>query len=140
MKKISILLIALFCLISCKTKSTNQTINKKREGLWIENYSIDSSQYESIGSYKNDDPIKKWKYYLNGKLIKKELYYKNFSKIKFFHENRKLESKGNTQLDQNTKKLHWYYSGIWKYYDTQGKLIMTRNYDKGELVSETIMK
>ncbi|MBA0882826.1 toxin-antitoxin system YwqK family antitoxin [Flavobacterium undicola] len=138
MKKIFILLVAIISLNSCKTKTTNHTINKKRQGLWIENYSIDSAHYKSIGTYKNDDPIKKWKYYLNGKLIKKELYHKNFCKLKLFHENRKLESKGNTQLDQNTKKLHWYYSGIWKYYDFKGKLTITRNYNKGKVVSEEI--
>ncbi len=132
MRKIIIFVIVLFSMISCKT---NQTINKKREGRWIENYYLDSTKYKSVGYYKNDDPIKKWKYYLNNKLIKKD-----FCKTKFFYENRKLESKGKTQLDQNTKKLHWYYTGIWKYYNQQGKLTTIKKYNKGEFISEHTIK
>jgi hypothetical protein len=46
-----------------QSKTTNQTINHKREGLWIEQYAIDSDQYKSIGTYKRMI-VKKWRYYL----------------------------------------------------------------------------
>lgn len=134
MKKSILLLIGILSFCSCRT--TNQTVNKKREGIWIEKYAIDSAHYKSIGTYKNDDPVKKWKYYLNGKLIKKQRYHKTYCKTKFFHKNRKTRAKGITRLDENPKEIHWYYSGIWKYYDNQRKLTITRNYDKGELISE----
>lgn len=140
MKRFSILLITIISLNSCKTRTTNQTINKKREGLWIEKYAIDSAQYKSIGKYKKDDPIKKWKYYLNGKLIKKECHHKKFCQTKFYHENGEIQSQGKTRLDLSTKYAHWFYSGNWNFYDDKGKLIMKRNYDKGKLLSEIILK
>ena len=90
-------------------------LNKKRQGLWIETYAVDSANHKSIGTYKNDDPIKKWRYFLNGKLIKKERYRKNYCSTKFFHENGKRRAKGITRLDQNGKEIHWYYSGTWNY-------------------------
>lgn len=137
MKRFSIVFILILSCVSCKIKSTNQVLDKKREGLWIETYAIDSARYKSIGTYKNDDPIKKWRYFLNEKLIKKERYHKNYCKTKLFHENRKTQAKGKTKLDSNDKNLHWYYAGTWKYYANDGKLTTTRTYDKGDLISET---
>lgn len=136
MRNLIISLICIFSLFSCKTKPMNQTVERKREGLWIEKYSLDSAHYRSVGKYKNDDPIKKWRYYLDGVLIKKEKYGSRSCKTKLYHPNRKTKAKGVTKIEQDIKQIHWYYSGIWKYYEISGKQIMTRNYDKGELISE----
>lgn len=127
-------------MFSCKSKLLNQTVERKREGIWIEKYSIDSAQYKSIGKYRNDDPIKKWRYYLDGKIIKREKHKGNSSFTRFYHQNGKIQSQGKTVLDTCTKYAHWYYSGSWNFYNTNGKMIMKRNYDKGKLVSETILK
>ena len=134
MKKFTLLFIGMLIFCSCKT--TNQTVNNEREGIWIEEYAIDSAHYKSTGTYKKGDPVKKWRYYLNGKLTKKERYHKMYCKTKFFNENRKTRAKGITRLDEDPKAIHWYYSGIWKHYDSGGKLTITRNYDRGELISE----
>ncbi len=122
---------------SCKVKTNNQTVHKKRQGLWIETYTLDSAHYKSIGTYKDDDPVKKWRYYLNSQLIKKERYHKTYCKTKLFHQNRKKQAKGITKLDIKDKDIHWYYSGTWKYYNSNGQLITTRTYNKGDLISET---
>jgi hypothetical protein len=127
-------------LLSCKTKVINQTFEKKKEGLWIENYANGSANYKSIGNYKNDDPIKKWLYYLDGKIIKKEKFNGNSSKTKLYHENGHIQSKGKTFLDTSAKYPHWYYSGNWNFYDNRGKLILRRYYDSGNLITETILK
>lgn len=127
-------------MFSCKSKLLNQTVERKREGIWIEKYSMDSAQYKSIGKYRNDDPIKKWRYYLDGKIIKREKHKGNGSFTRFYHQNGKIQSQGKTVLDTCTKYAHWYYSGSWNFYNTNGKMIMKRNYDKGKLVSETILK
>ena len=136
MKRYILLLILLTSFISCKVKTTNQTVNKKRQGLWIENESIDSTYYQSVGRYKNDELVKKWRYYVNGKLNKKERYYKEYCKIKFFYENRKKQATGITQSEQTTDGMHWYYSGKWKYYDQKRNLKTVRFYKKGTLISE----
>lgn len=119
-----------------QSKTTNQSINHKHEGLWIEQYAIDSDQYKSIGTYKKDDFVKKWRYYLNGNLIKKERYHNQYCKTKFFNKNRSKQASGKTQIDQTAKEIHWYYSGKWKFYDNNGKLKTVRIYDKGNLISE----
>lgn len=136
MRKITCCFLIMMSLISCKVKTTNQTINHKREGLWVEEYTIDSDQYKSIGTYKEDDLVKKWRYYLNGNLIKKERYHNQYCKTKFFNKNRTKQASGRTQIDQTTKEIHWYYSGKWKFYDNNGKLKTVRIYDKGNLISE----
>lgn len=87
MRPFLIYLMLIGFLFSCKPKQLNQKVNKQREGLWIENYSQDSSNYKSVGNYHNGEPIKKWTYYLNGKRIKKE----NYSKL--ILQNKKLLQK-----------------------------------------------
>jgi antitoxin component YwqK of YwqJK toxin-antitoxin module len=140
MRNIQFVLICCYLLFACKSKVINQTIEKKRQGLWIEKYTIDSAKYKSIGSYSNDDPVKRWRYYLDGKIIKKEKYKGNNCITKFYHQNGRRQSKGKTFLDTSTKYAHWYYDGSWNYYDDHGKLILKREYDNGKLLSETTIK
>lgn len=123
-------------LFSCKPKLLNQKVNKQREGLWIENYGQDSSNYKSVGSYRNDDPIKKWTYYLNGKRIKKENYSGSSCRTKNYFQNGRVQSKGQTKTTTNGEETHWFYDGEWKFYNEKGKLILIRTYDNGVLVSE----
>jgi antitoxin component YwqK of YwqJK toxin-antitoxin module len=123
-------------LIGCKTTPINQKANKKRVGLWIEQYAIDSTQYKSVGTYKNGDPIKKWKYYTNNKISKKEIYKKNRCTITFYNANGTIQSKGKTKLVVTGPEMHWFYYGDWKYYDEKEKLISTKKYENGEFVSE----
>ncbi|MBU0940954.1 MAG: hypothetical protein KKD36_05945 [Bacteroidetes bacterium] len=137
-KQLFLICFLLFAIVSCKPKLTNQKVNKKREGLWTEKYSLDSSNYKSIGQYKNDEPIKKWRYYLDGKIIKKEKYKASFCKTKLYHENGSLQSRGNTVLDTSGKYPHWYYDGQWKTYNKKGKLISRRTYREGQLLTEKI--
>jgi antitoxin component YwqK of YwqJK toxin-antitoxin module len=124
-------------LFSCKPKLINQKTNKK-EKVFGRTIFVDSAHYKSVGKYKNDDPIKKWCYYLDGKIIKKRST-QDTCYTKFYHQNGKM-SRGTTVLDTSTKYAHWFYSGNWKFYDNKGKLIIERNYQSGKLASETILK
>jgi antitoxin component YwqK of YwqJK toxin-antitoxin module len=126
----------LLFLIGCKSTPTNQKINKKREGLWIENYAIDSAKYKSVGKYHLGDPTKRWCYYLNGKIIKREKYKHNICKTTTYFENGKIQSKGQTKTTTDNIEIHWFYDGDWNFFDEKGKLIVTRKYNNGELVSE----
>ncbi|AOW08488.1 hypothetical protein [Flavobacterium gilvum] len=136
MKNLLALLCLTLSLIGCKTGTINQKENKKRVGLWIEDYSIDSTQYKSVGNYKNGDPIKKWCYYTNNKIYKKEIYRKNKSTITYYYPNGVIQSKGKTELTGLGTTMHWFYKGDWKYFDEKGKLISISKYDNGKLVSE----
>jgi antitoxin component YwqK of YwqJK toxin-antitoxin module len=136
MKNLFITLCLTLSFIGCKTAPINQKVNKKREGLWIENYSVDSSKYKSIGKYKNDDPIKKWRYYLNGKIIKREKYKGTICKTKTYFENGKIQSKGHTKTITNNIEIHWFYDGDWNFYNEKGKPTIVKKYNNGELISE----
>lgn len=132
-----ILISTVFLLFGCKT---NQMKDKKREGLWIELYSQDSSHYRSVGTYRKGNPIKKWNYYLNNKIIKREKYKRNICVTTFYHENGKIQSKGKTKVESSDLNIHWYYFGDWNFFDAEGKLINIIKYNNGESVSETETK
>ncbi|WP_310593822.1 hypothetical protein [Flavobacterium sp.] len=77
---------------------------------------------------------------MNDKIIKKEKYKAGYCNTRIYFQNGKLASKGKTKLDSINQKYHWYYSGIWKYYNEKGKLITLRNYNNGNLITETEIK
>jgi len=136
MKHVLITLILTLTLIGCKTPPINQKVNKEREGLWKEEYTQDGSQYKSIGKYHKGDPIKRWRYYLDNKIIMREKYKDDYCIRTRYHQNGKVQSKGKTKLVITGTNAHWFYSGDWKYYDEKGKLISINKYKNGELVSE----
>lgn len=135
-KKVFILIV-LVSFIGCRTAVINQTINKKKEGKWVELYE-DSTKYKSVEYYKNDEPVKKWKSYIDGKIYKTEKYKNGICTVKYYHKNGKLQSKGKTKIETDSVEIHWYYSGDWKFYSDKGKLKEIRKYNKGDLVSEEI--
>ncbi|MFH7003651.1 toxin-antitoxin system YwqK family antitoxin [Flavobacterium bizetiae] len=133
------LLLLFFCgimLLSCKSKPINQKIDKKKEGLWIDNYQQDSITYKSLEYYKSDQPIKKWKSYINGKIYKTEKYKNGVCIVKYYYENGKLQSKGKTKIEVDAVETHWFYFGVWKFYSDKGKLTEVRKYNNGNLISE----
>ncbi|OMQ08465.1 hypothetical protein [[Flexibacter] sp. ATCC 35103] len=133
------LLLLFFCgmmLFGCKSKPINQKIDKKKGGLWIDNYKQDSTTYKSFEYYKSDQPIKKWKSYINGKIYKTEKYKNGICIVKYYYENGKLQSKGKTKIEVDAVETHWFYFGVWKFYSDKGKLTEIKNYKNGELISE----
>jgi antitoxin component YwqK of YwqJK toxin-antitoxin module len=110
--------------------------NKQRVGLWIEKYSLDSLHYKSVGKYRKGDPVRRWRYYLNNKIIKREKYKRNTSITRFYHENGEIRSTGKSKLETSDKNLHWFYFGDWKYFNEEGKLVKISKYGNGELISE----
>ncbi|UWY29583.1 hypothetical protein N4T20_06500 [Flavobacterium sp. TR2] len=137
------LFLLLFCgsmLLNCKSKPINQKIDKKKEGVWIDAYSQDGTNYKSYEYYKNDLPVKKWKMYINGKIYKTEKYKNGICIVKSYYENGKLESKGKTKFETDSIQSHWFYYGEWKFFLENGKLKNIKNYDKGELISEHTIK
>ncbi|OXG09432.1 hypothetical protein BC749_101897 [Flavobacterium araucananum] len=137
------LLLLFFCgmiLLGCKSKPINQKIDKKKEGLWVENYKQDSTTYKSFEYYKHDIAVKKWKSYINGKIYKTEKYKNGICIVKYYYENGKLQSKGKTKIEVNAVETHWFYFGDWKFYSDKGKLTEIKNYNNGNLISEREIK
>ena len=131
----NILFIFLFCLMmfSCKI---NQKINTLKQGIWLENIVIDSIVYKSKGRFLNSNEIGKWKYYENGKRTKKEIFKKYYTIKTFYHHNGKVSSTGRTKTNDTGKMLHWFYDGIWKFYNDKGQLIRIRIYENSNLISD----
>lgn len=140
MRIILILLFSQTLILGCKSKPFNQIVNKKKQGVWIDNYTQDSTTYQSYEYYKQGEPAKKWKSYVNGKIYKTEKYKNGICILKSYYENGKLESKGKTKLETNSVETHWFYFGEWKFYSDKGKLKAIKNYEKGELISEENIK
>lgn len=136
MRKLLLLFIPGIILLSCKSKPINQKVDHKKEGVWINEYIQDSVKYKSFEYYKNDQPAKKWKSYIDGKINKTEKYKNEICTVKYYYKNGKLQSKGKTKTETNSKQIHWFYFGNWKYYSEQGKLTGIKNYDNGKLISE----
>ena len=134
-RKIAFLLLLFSCL-GCKTEQINQKIDKKKEGKWIDIYVQDNIQYKSIEYYKHNEPIKKWKSYIDGKIHKTEKFKNGISSVKNYYRNGKIESKGKTRIYTDSKQTHWYYFGDWKYYTDKGKCVAIKKYNNGELLSE----
>jgi antitoxin component YwqK of YwqJK toxin-antitoxin module len=135
--------IVLFCgilITACKSKPINQTVDKKKEGIWIENYQQDSIVYKSVEQYKNDQPVKKWKMYIDRKIYKTEKYKNGVCAVKNYYKNGKLQSKGRTRIKIDSVETHWFYFGDWKFYSDKGKLTDIRKYNNGELISELEIK
>ncbi|PIF32462.1 hypothetical protein CLU81_3004 [Flavobacterium sp. 9] len=132
------LLLLFFCgmmLLSCKSKPINQKIDKKKEGVWIDDYTQDNVRYKSFEYYKHDEPIKKWKSYINGKIYKTEKYKNGICIVKYYYENGKVQSEGKTKLESNAIETHWFYFGDWKFYSDKGKIVEIKKYNNGELIS-----
>ena len=65
MKNLFLLLLCGSLLLGCKSKPINQKIDKKKEGVWIDDYVQDNVRYKSYEYYKHDVPVKKWKSYID---------------------------------------------------------------------------
>jgi antitoxin component YwqK of YwqJK toxin-antitoxin module len=140
MQKLFILLFCGLMLLSCKSKPINQKIDRKKEGVWIDDYQQDSIRYKSFEYYKHDQPVKKWKSFIDGKIYKTEKYKNGICTVKYYYENGKVQSKGKTKIEVNSVETHWFYFGDWKFYSDKGKLTEIKKYNNGELISEQKIK
>jgi antitoxin component YwqK of YwqJK toxin-antitoxin module len=135
MRKITFLILILL-FSGCKI---NQIKQNQRHGVWKESFSLDTinnnQNYASKEIYKLGKPIRTWKYYKNGALIRKEKYKKEFCLVKHFYENGKLEKRGKTKFDVTEKESHWYYTDDWEFFDTNGRLQKIITYKLGQAVA-----
>jgi hypothetical protein len=121
-------------IFSCKSK-VNQIVNHQREGKWITIDTLDSI-YIAKGKYRMDNEIRTWKYFYNGKMVRKEKYKKRgVCKTKFYLSNGKIMKKGSTKLESNSKEDHWYYYGKWYFYNANGKLDSIKTYEKESIAN-----
>ncbi len=126
----------IFALYGCKT---NKTVNHDRVGKWVYKDTVNGVLYKSKGRYKKSIEIKTWKYYENRKLVKTEKYSNGICNIKTFDHKGNLTSTGQSMMVEEQDGTHWYIIGEWTFFDQNGKVIGIKKFDKGELISETIV-
>lgn len=130
----SILVLAIsISLLNCKT---NQRVDGKQHGVWIAKFPLDSINnklfYKSKEVFNMGMPVRTWKYYMDGKITRKEKYKKDLSaQVTFYHENGKVEKKGKTKIQISDKEAHWFYDGPWDFYDETGKQTKIVHYNFG---------
>lgn len=137
MKAIRILTLLLFCcclFLSCKI---NQRKNGLKTGRWIYKDTIMSVISESKGRYQRDFEVGTWKDYIGERLITKRKYKDSICHTTEYHKNGKIRAVGVSKMIVEDKNLHWFLSGEWKFYDSEGVLLGTKMYEKGNPITET---
>ena len=126
-----VLLLFLFTINSCKV---NQTRDKVKIGRWVYSDTVNNVSYKTTGKYKNGIEKRRWLYYANNKIIKKENYKKDICNVINYHPNGKIASTGKTKLLIKDDLAHWFYFDEWLFYDEKGNYMETRTYNNGELM------
>ena len=136
MKNIYYLLPILFLLIfsSCKI---NKTKNGEKTGKWVYKDSILNISSKSKGRYKNGFEVGTWKDYLGNRLLTKGKYKDSICYTTEYHDNGKVRAIGISKMIADSTTIHWFLSGEWKFYDSEGVLLGTKIYEKGEPILET---
>lgn len=137
MKAIRILTLLLFCcclFLSCKI---NQHKNGLKTGRWVYKDTFMSVISESKGRYKKDLEVGIWKDFVGESLITKRKYKDSICHTTEYHKNGQIRAVGVSKMIVEDKNLHWFLSGEWKFYDSEGVLLGTKMYEKGIPVTET---
>jgi hypothetical protein len=136
MKAASFILFFILTSVALFSQKLNQ-YNKKgeRTGRWL-TYS-DPAKTKKLfeGRYKKGNSVGICSYYnLEGNLERIER--KRFRRIKtsIYRTDGTLSHEGKARIDNLPEKIHYYFYGTWKYYDTTGKLYKYGYYEKGILV------
>ena len=110
-------------------KNSKDDASKRRK--YYEFWDKDSTTLSAKGHYCRDHPCKTWKYYHSDGTMRMKVKYRERLKIKYYTKLGKLNQKGYAILDLNTEKIHFYWHGIWKYYDNKRKLYRIALYENG---------
>ncbi|NMH28468.1 toxin-antitoxin system YwqK family antitoxin [Flavobacterium silvaticum] len=130
------LVTVLFLALSFISCATNRTKNGKRIGLWIEKDTVAGQIQITRGRYKDGLEKNTWKTYLDGKLVKREVYRDSICHVFHFYPDGSVSREGYTRIANEGVFTHWFYFGDWYSYDTDGKLVSVDTYYQGELVGE----
>ena len=132
---IKILVIAIcISFASCKI---NQRKNGLKTGKWVYDDKLLDVSMKSKGRYKNDFETGTWKEYIGNRLISKKKYKDSICFTKDYHDNGKIRAIGVSKMIVEGNTIHWFLSGEWKFYNSEGVLLGTKIYEKGTPIQET---
>lgn len=137
MKATQVLTLLIICsslFLSCKT---NQRKNGLKTGRWIYKDTFMNVTSESKGRYKKDFEVGTWKDYIGKTLLSKRKYKDSICYTTEYHKNGQIRAIGISKMIIEDDNLHWFLSGEWKFYDSEGVLLGTKIYEKGNPITET---
>ena len=108
--------------------------NTLRTGPYYEYWDKDSVYLSAKGHFCNDSPCKTWKYYWKDGTRRMKVKYRDTLKIKYYRESGRLDQKGYAILDLDSKMIHFYWQGIWKFYDKKRRLYRKALFENGNEV------
>lgn len=109
----------------------NDTVN---HGVYYEYWDRDSTMLSARGRFCHGSPCKTWKYYWKDGTRRMKVKYRESLKIKYYSESGRLDQKGYAILDLNSKMIHFYWHGIWKFYDKKRRLYRKALFENGNEV------
>jgi len=128
------LLYFIFMFSGCKI---NQRKNGEKVGSWVYKDELMGITSESKGRYKKDFEVGVWKDFVGKRLVTKRKYKDSICYTTEYHNNGKIRAVGISKMIVEDANLHWFLSGEWKFYDSEGILLGTKIYEKGEPIVET---
>lgn len=136
--RIMLLLIGILFLLPFSAEA--QIFKKKKEpkydtlrnGKYTEYWDRDSTHLNARGHFCDGAPCKRWKYYHYDGVRRMKVKYRDKLKIKYYSDEGRLSHKGYAILETNSRRTHFYWHGIWKYYDKKRKLYRKALYAYGE--------
>ncbi len=132
------LLILLICIFSSPDINAQNSRPEKglsdraRNGKYVEYWDKDSTQINARGHFCAGAPCKTWKYFNSDGTRRRKVKYGDRLKIKYYSASGKLNKKGFAMLDINSKEIHFYWHGKWKYYNERRKLYRVAIFKYGE--------
>ncbi|MCB2219747.1 MAG: hypothetical protein KQI35_05065 [Bacteroidetes bacterium] len=109
-----------------------------KSGKWISYWDETEKIPMSKANYKQGREVGVSKeYHLNGKIRLKFRYQRDRIRVKYYSENRVLEQKGWARMEYSADDIHFYWHGLWKFYDPDRKLIRKTLYQYGEEIITT---
>ncbi len=121
-------------LSSCKI---NRYKNGEKTGRWVYRDTFMTIISESKGRYKKGMQVGIWKDYIGKELTTKRKYKDSICYTTEYHKNGKVRAIGISKMIIDSTTIHWFLSDEWKFYDSDGVLLGTKIYKKGEPILET---
>jgi hypothetical protein len=122
-------------LIKKKERENQDSLKTVR---YFEYWDRDSLHLSAKGHFCNGKPCKRWKYFHYKGKRRMKVKYRDRLKIKYYNDKGRLTHKGYAYLDWNEQDTHFYWDGIWKYYDHKRRLYRKALFKKGDEI-EVIM-
>jgi antitoxin component YwqK of YwqJK toxin-antitoxin module len=128
MRKIAILNFLLILSLVSSAQFFHRKINqfdKKglRQGLWLMYLDENKKMLNSREHYKDGRETGVCRYFHpNGKLRLKFRFRHHDIKVKYYDEHRRLTHKGTSQMEYNQKDIHYYWTGLWKFYNPHHRI------------------